>query len=69
MIPKNGYRRVVQALYVAEDSCRLRATVHQVSDKPQSISCRVKGDLPYESFKGGKTALDIANGIRGHRAG
>jgi hypothetical protein len=66
VISKDGRRGAVQILDVSEDSERVRPAIDQVSNEPQSIFCRIKGDALKEVFKRGETALDIADCISGH---
>ena len=51
---------------VSEDLERVRPSIHQVADEPQSVSRGIKVDAIDELIQLHGATLDIADGIGGH---
>src|SRR5712691_5895312 len=45
---------------------RLRATVHEITSKPELVACAIKMQTVEQCEQGGKTALHISNSINSH---
>ena len=51
---------------VSKDLERVRSSIHQVADEPQSVCRGIKVDAIEELTQLSGTTLDIADGIGGH---
>lgn len=68
MIPKDDARGGAEPLDVAKDGQRVGTAVYEITDKPEPVLGRIESDLLDETFQSTKTALHIANCVRGHAA-
>ena len=67
VIAENTHQRVAHAIKEAQGFQRLRATVDQVTDQPQSIKLWVERHLLEQAFQRFEAALQVADGIRRHQ--
>ena len=67
VVAEYAHQRFADAIEEAQGIQRLRAAVDQIAHQPQTILCRVEGDLLEQALQCFKAALQIADGIRRHQ--
>jgi hypothetical protein len=66
VVAQYGDGTIPQCLDKPQDLQRLRATVHQITDKPELVAGAIKMQTVEQGEQGRKTALYISNSINGH---
>jgi hypothetical protein len=66
MVSQHGLCGRAKLFDVSEDRERVRPSVHQVADEPQSVCRWIKVDAIDELIQLCMATLDIADGIGGH---
>jgi hypothetical protein len=66
MVAQDDNSSITQLLDVTEDAQRIRATVDQIADKPETISTWIKSDVLNQALQGLVTALHIADCVGSH---
>src|SRR5215813_8999873 len=67
VVAQDRYGTISQCLNKPQYLQRLRATVHQITSKPEPIAGTIKVQTVEQGKQGRKTALYIANSVNGHR--